>query len=206
MHSSLRSFNSNGKWSALFYDANFNLFGTTGVVAESLYAIPTEMVWAAPWKPNDGSKSAMYTMQFVFQPRFINEMLGVVVATSAITDVVGLQDVVLARNTWVEATGVVNVNAISKCGTNLGEVYSTELALTAVWKATNAATGAVITVSAAAYVASTKTFNVTLDTADTDFPAGTQGILFDLAANSVLESNSIIGYESAGALTLPTTA
>lgn len=202
----LRSFNSNGKWSVLFYDANFTLFGTVGSEAGALYGIPTEMIWAAPWKPNDGTNTAMYSIQFNFQPRYINEDLGFYVGTSALTEVAGLQDVILTKNTWVEGTGVANVTAASVCGTNLGEVYPTELAATGVWTAVNAVTGATITITSVAYVSATKTFNVTIDTTDGDFPAGTQGVLLNLAANSVLEAASIIGFESAGALTLPTTA
>ena len=202
----LRSFNSNGKWSVLFYDANFNLFGTTGSEEGALYGIPTEMIWAAPWKPNDGTNTAMYSIQFNFQPRFINEDLGFFAAGSYLTEITGLQDVVLTKNTWVEATGVANVTVASKCGTNLGEVYPSELAATGVWTAVNAVTGAAITITSVAYVSATKTFNVTIDTADGDFPAGTQGVLLNLAANSVLEAASIIGFESAGAITLPTTA
>jgi hypothetical protein len=202
----LRSFNSNGKWSVLFYDSNFVLFGTTGSEAGALYGIPTEMIWAAPWKPNDGTNTAMYMIQFNFQPRYINDALGYFQADSTLAEVTGLQDITLTKNTWVEATGVANVTVASTCGTNLGEVYPTELAAAGVWTAVNANTGAAITITSVAYVSATKTFNVTIDTTDPDFPAGTQGILLNLAANSVLEAASIIGFESAGALTLPTTA
>ncbi len=206
LHKALRSFNSNGSWSILFYDAEFRLFGTTGSVATSLYAIPTKVLWANPWTPNDGSNTAVYTLQTVFEPRFINEDLAYVAADSYLTDIVGLQDIILVKNSWVEATGVANVTATSRCGTNLYEVYPTEIADVLVWKASNAATGAVITVSSVAGVAATKTFNITVSTADPDFPAGTQGVYLDMETNAVLESKLIVGYESAGALTLPTTA
>lgn len=205
LHKALRAFNSNGGWSVIFFDSSFKLFGTTGVVEGSLYAIPTKVMWANPWTPNDGSKSTMYSFQVVFEPRFINQDLAYAVAGSYLTDINGLQDVKITKNTWVENTGVVNVSAVTACGTNLLDVYPTELAVIGAWKANNKVTGAVITIASVAAVPATKSFNVTLDTADPDFPAGVQGILFDLGSITALEAASVIGYESAGSITLPTT-
>ena len=206
LHKALRSFNSNGSWSVIFYDAKFNLFGTTGSVEGSLYAIPLKMLWANPWTPNDGGNSAVYAIQMVFEPRYINEDLAYVKADSYLADIPGLQDLILVKNSWNEATGVANISVITRCGTNLYEVYPTELATASLWKPSNAATGSAITVSSVAGVAATKSFNVTIDTTDTDFPAGTQGIYLDLADLAALELAGILGYESAGAITLPTTA
>lgn len=202
----LRSFNSNGVWSVIFYDSKFRIFGTTGSTEGSLYGIPLKMLWANPWTPNDGTKTAMYAVQMVFEPRYINEDLAYAEADSYITDILGLQDIIITKNSWNEATGVANISVYSRCGTNLYEVFPTELALAAVYTAANGVTGAAITVSSVAAVAATKTFNVTVDTADPDFPAGTQGVVLDLAAIAVLEANGIEGYESAGSITLPTTA
>lgn len=202
---SLRSFNGTGKWSVIFYDSKFRLFGTTGSEEGSLYAIPLKVLWANPWTPNDGTKTAMYAVQMVFEPRFINEDLAYAEADSYLTDILGLQDIIIVKNSWNQGTGVVNVSLFSRCGTNMYEVFPTELAATAVYSAANASTGGAITVSSAAGVAATKSFNVTLSIADPDFPAGTEGILFDLAAIATLESNGITGYESAGVITLPTT-
>lgn len=206
LHQALRSFNGNGNWSIIFYDAKFRLFGTTGAVSGSLYGIPTKMLWAMPWKPTDGSNVTSYMLRVVFEPSYINEDLAYFQAESTVADVAGLQDILLTLNSWTEATGVANVSVYSRCGTNLYEVYPTELALTAVWTAANASTGGAITVSSVTGVAATKTFSVTLLTTDPDFPAGTQGILLNLAAIATLEANGINGFESAGALTLPTTA
>jgi hypothetical protein len=206
LSNALRSFNSNGAWSILFYDEKYVLFGRKGSTAGSLYGIPTNYLWAQPFTPNDGSNTAIYAVNVVFNPEYINEQLGYVQATSTIEDVKGLQDVNITVNSWVEATGVGNVTVMTDCGTNLGEVYPTELVDADVWIANNASTGAAITVSTRAYVSSTKTFNITVDTADSDFPTGTQGVLLNVAANSVLEANGIVGFESSGAVTLPTTA
>lgn len=205
LHKALRSFNSNGSWSVIFYDDKFRLFGTTGSVAGSMYGIPLKMLWANPWTPNDGSNTAMYKIQMVFEPRYINDALAYAEAGSYLTEIKGLQDAIITKNTWVEATGVANVSVQTQCGTDLSEVYPTELALTAVWKANNASTGAAITVSSVAYVSATDSFNVTVDTADSDFPAGTQGVLLDLQITATLATNGIVDFESAGAITLPTT-
>jgi len=206
LQQALRSFNSNGNWSVLFYDEDFRLFGTSGAEAGAMYGIPTKMLWTNPWKPTDGSNTTGYMLRFVFEPRYINENLAYYQATSEVADVAGLQDIILTNNSWNEGTGVANVSVFSRCGTNLYEVFPTELALVAVWAAANASTGAAITISSVAGVAATKTFNVTISTADPDFPAGTQGVTLDLVNIAGLEAENIDGYESAGALTLPTTA
>lgn len=201
----LRSFNSNGRWAIIFYDANFILFGTTGTTAGSLYGINTKTLWTKPWKPNDGSKTAMYSLQVVFEPDQINDDLAYVQADSYLTDIEGIQDILMTVNSFNEGTGVVNVSLFTRCGTDLFEVFPTEFAVTAVWSAANASTGGVIAVSSVAGVSGTKTWNVTLDTADSDWPSTTQGIIFDLKPLATLESNDIEGYESAGSATLATT-
>lgn len=205
LHKALRSFNSNAGWSVLFYDSNFTLFGTTGADAGALYAIPAKVLWANPWTPNDGSNTAVYSIQFVFEPRYINEDLAYVAADSSISEISGLQDAQIQLVSWVEATGVAQVKIVSACGTNLYDVYATELAAAGVYTAANKATGGAIAISSVAGVSATKAFNVTVDTADSDFPSGTQGVLLNLAATSVLDAAGIVGYESAGAITLPTT-
>ena len=205
LQQALRKFNSNAAWSILFYDSEFHLFGTKGLVAGSLYGIPLEILWANPWMPNDGSNSAVYHLQTVFKPRYINEELAFVPAGSYLQDIEGLQDVDIVVNTWNQTTGVVNAAISSKCGTNLGEIYSTELPVVGNFKASNKVTGAAITITSVAYVSTTKTFNITIDTADADFPATTEGVLLDLAANTVLEAAGVVGYESAGPVNLATT-
>lgn len=205
LQKALRSFNSNGSWSVIFYDANFVLYGTTGPDANALYGIPLKVLWTSPWKPNDGSNSTVYTIQTVFEPRFINEELAYVQAGSYLDDLKGYQDIILKARTWVEATGALNITAYSRCGTNLYDLYPTELGAVAAFKANNAFTGNAITITSVTANPATKSFDVVIATGDSDFPAAAQGILFDTVDAAALDIINVVGYESAGPITLATT-
>ncbi len=206
LHSALRSFNSNGGFSVLFYDSNNVLYGVR-TSANGLMGIPTKVMWTEPWDPNDGSAFAKYMIQFVFLPTYINDQLGYVQLDSTLPSVAGLQDVKLINTSWTESTGVAIMRAVTACGSvNMGAIYGTSLAVVGAWIARNAATGAVITTSTVTYSAVTGLFTVTIDTTDGDFPAGTQGILLDFPAVSALVGLSVSGFESTGPVTLATTA
>lgn len=200
----VRSFNSNGSWAILFYDSNFVLYGIK--TATGLQAIPTKMLWADPWAPNDGSALAKYMIGMVFLPKYINEMLGYVQLDYTLASVIGLQDVTPNLISWTEGSGVTVVQVNTSCGTvNMGAIYGTALAHTAAWVAKNATTGLVIAIATATYSATTGYFTITLTTGDANYPTGTQGATLDLGAVSALVAQSVIGFESTGALTLPTT-
>lgn len=206
LHSALRSFNSNGGFSVLFYDANFVLYGVK-TAAGGLMGIPTKVLWTEPWDPNDGSAFAKYMIQFVFLPTYINDQLGYVQLDATLPNVVGLQDVRLTTISWNESTGVAIMTAYTACGSvNMGAIYGTALAVVGGWIFKNASTGAVITTSTVTYSAVTGRFTATADTTDPDFPAGTEGVLLDFPAVSGLVAISVSGFESLGPVTLPTTA
>jgi hypothetical protein len=201
----LAKFNGNGTYSVYFYDTNFVLYGYK--TATGLAAIPTDYIWCNKMTPNTGSETSVYSINVVFDPAYINDanLIGFAQATSAIKDVKGLKNINVKLNSWVESTGVVNISLLEDLGFNVGELYNNELDVAGAYVANNKATGAAITISTVAYVPSTKTFNVTLDTADVDFPAAAQGILFNVGTIATLEGLLVFGYESAGAITLPTT-
>jgi hypothetical protein len=165
-----------------------------------LQAIPSDggFIWFLPWKQNDGSKVAEYAVQFVFLPKYINELLGYVKANFDLqTSVFGLQDVALTSPSANVTAGSYNVAAtIVNGGTNMADQYQTELANGAVWVAKNTQTGAAITVTGVTYNAGGY-FVVALNTADPDYPAGGgDKVTISLAAPTVLAANGLEGYES----------
>lgn len=199
----LRSYNSNGAYSVLFYDANFVLYGVT--TSTGLMAIPTKMLWADPWKPNDGSNLVTYMFGAVFLPAYINNQLGSIQLDYTLMNVKGVQDVTPTLISWTEGSGVTVVQVNTSCGTvNMGTLYGTAIAHTAAWVAKNATTGLAIAIATATYSATTGYFTITLTTGDANFPTGTQGATLDLGAISALVAQSVTGFESTGPITLVT--
>ena len=203
LHSALRGFNSNNGWSVLFYDSKFTLLGTDKGDG-GLYGIPTKINWADQWKPNTGSDVTVYMVQFVFESRYINENIGTVAAGSYLADILGLQDLAVSLDNFNEATGVAKVFVKTKWGTNLFGTYETEIADVTVWEAFNKATGGAITVTSVTSSTFDKSFIVTLDIADLDYPALAQGISLNLVNASLLDAAGVIGYESMNPLSLVT--
>lgn len=183
----------------LFIDAENTVMGVADTKNDALKAIPSDsgFFWAHPWKQNDGSKVAEYSLQFCFLPKYINEMVGYVKANFDLPSTVfGLQDVVLTNPSANVTSGSYNIAAtIANGGENLADKYEADLVDPAVWVATNAVTRAAITISSVTYNAAGY-FVLALSVADPDYPDTPGKILFSLAAPAVLATNGIEGYES----------
>lgn len=178
---------------ALFYDANGVIYGTEN--NDRLSTIPVQF-FALPWRPPTGSAAAQFLIRFIFRPEYLNDSLAFTkkITLSQIESVVGLKDVNIIVNSFDDTTGVANITLMQRIGSiNLYELYATELANVARYLATNQDTGAAITITTVTGQASNKSFNVTLDTGDTDYP--TDGVIeLTLAAPSVLEAAGVAGY------------
>ena len=204
LHSALRTHNQNGGY-FIFYDSNFTIYGWQKNEGE-IWGIPCDHVWADPWRANDGSNTTNYGWGVAFAPRYVNEGVGFAIIDSTIEGIEGLQDVKLTEVAFDGDTGVAEVAAVlERGGTNMAELYGTELAAVGMWNASNASTGNAITIEAVSVMSgSNPRFQVTLDNADTDYPtAGT--ILLSLAAPSVLDAAGVEGFES-NEIELATTA
>lgn len=193
----LRLFNKSTAFDFLFVDDENKILGTMNADGTGLQAIPSMYFWARQWKANTGAAVSEYTCEFAFLPKYVNEYVASVDAGFDLTtNVVGLQDVSLTG--VADATsGSYNVTAVSG-GTNLGDLYDTELAAAGVWVAKNFTTGAAITVSGVTYDSATKAFVVALSKVDPDYPA-TGFVSINLAAPSVLAAAGVVGFESVGA-------
>lgn len=193
----LRSHNGAGK-NFFFIDREGLIIGTK--VGDKLYPVPMQIFYAHPFKMNDGANISAYNIQFVFQQRYINELVGFAHLPFSsgydVTNVAGLQDVsVEAFSTLV--AGVVKVQFFVGCDhTNLYDAFSAVLATKANLLVKNKITGGLITITTDVVDAANKAFTLTLDTADADYPAVGQDLTIQLQPPSVLSAAGMPGYES----------
>lgn len=197
LHQQMRKFNGSGH-DFLFVDAQNRILGTEGSTSGALKAIPNVYFWAHPWKANDGTKVAEYTLQFVFPPRFINDFVSFVEADfDVISSVLGLVAVKLVSPYHNAVAGSYNVKALVP--DNLYESFADELAATGLWSATNES-GGVITISGVTKDATFSGWVLALNIADPDYPSAGGHVLINLKAPSVLAAAGVEGYESSGAV------
>lgn len=204
----LRTFNGKeSSFSVVFFDAQNALYASSITEAngsKSIVGITLSRIYAAPWKVNDGTKNSAYMINVEFSPTYINEKLGFVKIDAAdylLTELNGLQDLVLSQAAAPAASGVFTVAIATDCGENLFDTYGALLVNPSLWVATNKTTGAAINVTSVVANSGLKVFTVTLDTADTDYPA-TVGlpVEFTLVDSVSLATANIVGFE-AGILT-----
>lgn len=140
--------------------------------------------------------AAMWTIAIIMQSvsEWDNRLIVMPEDGNAMTDLTGLQNVdldYLPQSPVV--SGEYHIAATTSCGgTNLADVYATELAVVGMWTATNIVNGGGITITAVTVV--NGHFKLVLDTADTNFIAGNR-IKICLAAPSVLSAADVPGYE-----------
>lgn len=200
LHKQLRMLN-NVDADFLFIDADNKIMCMAGSSATKIQGIPVTggFFHAHPWKLNDGSKVAEYTLQFTMPVKYTNDLVNFVEADFDIpSTVLGLQDVNVTGAAGSTAGKYQMSLETASVGTNMGDLYPTELAAAGLWTAKNTATDAAITISAVSYNATTKKFVLTLTTTAPPYPAsGT--VTINLAAPSVLAAAGVDGFESTGA-------
>lgn len=183
----------NGDRYALFYDKDKVIYGRD--VDGQLTTIPV-LFYAQPAKIATGADTTQYLLRVIFKPNYLNEDSAFAKVDFDISAIEGLQDIKLVVNSFNDATGVADVSVQQLCGAlDLYSLYSADL-IAALWKATNASTGAVITITSVTPVAGTSSFTVTLSTADPDYPGDGGIINLTLVAPSVLNAAGIEGYEA----------
>ncbi|MGN6416146.1 MAG: hypothetical protein ACTHMC_01550 [Pseudobacter sp.] len=196
----LRLFNaSSTAFDFLFVDSQNFIIGVSDEENDALKAIPSDggFFWAHPWKANDGSKVAEYSLQFCFLPKYINELVGYVKADFDVqSTVTGLKDVVLSSPSANVTSGSYNIAVnIKDGGEDMGQRFEAELETIANWAPKNKTTGGAITVASSTYNPAGY-FVVALSTADPDYPDTPDQITFALAAPTVLAANGLEGFES----------
>ena len=195
----LRSFKNNTGYAALFYDAEYKLFGTQKTASDNkpgMAGVPLEVLYPFPWKVNDFSNAPIYRIQFSFKPNYINEDIAYVDAGFNLDELNGLQNITLTQS-GASAAGVIKLIATVGCdGANIYDTYNGQLDVVGAWTAINTTTGAAIDIDTVVVDPAIKGFTITLDNADTDYPAsGTGQVTINLASPSALDALDVSGYE-----------
>jgi hypothetical protein len=197
LNDALRTFNGSD-WDYFFVDSKNVLYGYLN--NGKVQSIPNIENYTDPMIINDGKKVTEYTIEFVFSPKYLNE-LGAVIADSdfdIMDNIYGLQDVNLAV-TANATSKKYNITVKSKLNQDIGALYSGSggLAQASLWTAVVTATGVVLTVSSVAWDAATSSFLLTLGA--TGYPsAGT--ITFNLVGPTELSTGGVAGFESTGSV------
>jgi len=199
----LRNFNYT-KWAAFLVDANGVLVGTK--VGDNIMAIPLNLFYASPYGIATSSQAASYKLNIEIEPKYLNEEIGFVQTKGEFDifdSVKGLLNLVI--KTAVALTGgKVEIMVINSCGgDNIYDVYGSNLANITAWLSKNATTKNGITITAAVAVPANKTIELTLDTADTDYPAVASKLTIELNTAAILAATPIlmVGYEGANIIT-----
>jgi hypothetical protein len=169
-------------------------------------AIPLNLFYASPYGIATSSQAASYKLNIEIEPKYLNEEIGFVQTKGEFDifdSVKGLLNLVI--KTAVALTGgKVEIMVINSCGgDNIYDVYGTNLANITAWLSKNATTKNGITITAAVTVPANKTIELTLDTADTDYPAVASKLTIELNTAAILAAAPIlmVGYEGANIIT-----
>lgn len=199
LSNNLRSFNGlTAKYAVLFIENQNTLIGTSKADvngADGIAGVPLEVLYTFPWKVNDGTNLASYRIQFGFRPEYVNENIAfarIDTTTYMLTELTGLEDIVLTQGTLSEANDTVLITAKTDCGsTDLYDLYADELNTATAWVVKNA-DGDTITVTVAKD-ADAKGWVLTYSTDEI-----TNNDTVTLAAPSVLAAApiSVVGYEA----------
>ena len=142
LSNALRTFNGLiGKYAVIFIESQNTLIGTSrkDVNGEwGLAGIPLSDLYTSPWKPSDGSNVANFTIQFTFEPVYINEKIAfkrVSVEEYLLSELNGLEDVHLSILAEGDEGGTtITVGADSDCGsTNMFDLYDDEFEQITAW-------------------------------------------------------------------------
>lgn len=194
LHTALRTHNQNGGY-FIFWDSDYVLFGW-GKDRE-IYGIPVNYKWVNPWKMETGDTTAIFALQIVFDPRYINQEMGFAKLNNTLTDVKGLRDIAIILNEFSGDDGTGNFSLLTEDSAyNLYDLYNTQLGTATVYIAINSQTGEEIDITSVTPKAGDKTFDFVLDTMDEDYPTEEGDIIvISMIPVSELEALGVEGFE-----------
>ena len=164
-------------------------------------ALRFQQVFVPNWEMADGgSNGTKYEITFLLGDS--NQMRALYTGMKFDFDIqsamAGIIDVQLINSISSGSTGSgadFDIQAIAGCGgTDLADLYATELADVDAWIATNAVTGAEIEILDVSLV--NGYFRVALDDANANYPDAGGSIKINLRSLSVLDGLGVVGYES----------
>lgn len=205
LSNALRTFNGlTGKYGVIWIESKNTLIGTSKKDVNGnwgLAPVPMADIYARPWRPSDGTNVTNYTIEFSFDPVYVNEKIAfkkVSIDSYLLSEFKGLEDILLTLVEAVEGETTIEVSAATDCGsTDVFDLYSAELAQAVAWLLKDSA-GAEQTISGVVANADTKTWTITRSEG-----TNADGDTLTLAAPSVLAVApiNVVGYE-ANTLTL----
>lgn len=200
LSNALRTYNGlTGKYGVIWIESKNTLIGTSKKDVNGnwgLAPVPMADIYARPWRPSDGTNVTNYTIEFSFDPVYINEKIAfkkVSIDSYLLSEFKGLEDIVLTLVEAAEGETTIEVSAATDCGsTDVFDLYSAELAQAVAWLLKDSA-GAEQTISGVVANADTKTWTITRSEG-----VNADGDTLQLAAPSVLAAApiNVVGYES----------
>lgn len=190
----LRKHNSTGEDVLLVVDKKY-LLGTEGSTAASIKGITPTISYAQPVRFSQGTDATTnYLYRLSFEPTQINDRPQIVTFTDGfLGGLTGLQDVALTKIS--RSVNLLTIKAKTACGTvNMYDLYSTQLAAVAAWKAFTEG-GNELTITSVTADANNNAFVLTISTSDPDYVAG-EPILVKMAGPNDLKTLNVIGFES----------
>lgn len=128
------------------------------------------------------------------------ENLGFAQLDSSVLNISGIVDIKTTLSAQV--TNVAKIMLTGRGGKNIGTIYPVELAAVGAWKATNAQTGATVTITSVTYDATNGWYVVTTDNTAYGALASGEKFLIDLVSTSALSTLGVDGYESTGGVSI----
>lgn len=191
------------------------IIGTTPPASSpnSIQAIPLgDGFFAAnPWKASDGGKITDLSVDFAFNPKWVNENLAFVsmgVGFQTQNSIVALNDLYLSSPGAATPSGNFYVNVTDENNNDIGALYSTQLASASLWNAQNATSNAAIVPSAVTWTAGTPGvnnglgfFTVTLPTTAPPYPTS-GNVLINLTNPGALSTAGVQFFESTGPVSI----
>lgn len=205
LHKALKSFdNQQDAYDVMFIDrVNNGLVGvTSGEYATLFGGFDLELLDIPNLKINDGSTGTTYSIGFNLENSDeVNLYIAIVQfesSWSVLRNLSGLKNIEIGifEGLGAGTAGTIKFK-LTNGGTDLADYYSTELATSSLYTATNTTTGLAVTVTSVTYVAATKTFNVLLSAVDPDYPAVDGLITINIGDVSDLITAGVVGYGNA---------
>lgn len=194
MHQNLLKFkNREREYEFFLIDKSSNVIGTytTNTNNEYLFkGLKFTEFYENNWKPKDGTNETVYMLSAgIADAKQLNEFYAFAKVDFDFWSLNTVKDVRISALGAVSGTGEVNIGLYDGCGgRNLVQLYTTDLAATTNFSATNVSTGAAITITATtvAGVGQSSYIIFNMDDTDGDYPAAGGQIRIDLVAPSVL--------------------
>lgn len=141
LSNAMRSFNGlTSKYRLILFESQNTMIGTSRKDVDGnngLGGIPLEDLKTMKFKVNDGTNLSGYGIKVSFKPEYINELIAfkkVDINSYLLSELAGLESVVLKIEEVDEANDTVTLSASSDCGsTDLGTLFGEELEQVTAW-------------------------------------------------------------------------